>query len=126
MEQKIRMKALRLSNRLKQSEMAEIIGVTQSVVSRMELPPSWKVSEPQFDALCERFGREMVENYIDGGASVVVAGNTNRGDGQQNIMQDPESLNVIRQLTESVTELARKQSEQTDRLLSILERLTNQ
>jgi len=49
-------------NNMFQSELGEILGIGQSVVSRMEKQFT-ELNEVQYKKLCERFGKEEVQKY---------------------------------------------------------------
>ena len=126
---KIRIKDLRQHFGIYQSEMARIISSKQSTISRMEMRPSSELTQSQVDALYERFGKEEVERFADNELnSVIATGNVNQGDGTQNnglISSDKEALEIIKEQSKTLSELATKQAEQSDRLLSILEKLSD-
>ena len=123
------MKEFRQSKGLFQSDIAEILGANQSTVSRMELRPYADLAVPQYRTLCERFGKEEVDAFTtQGDANVEVVGNTNNGGTQDNsvsVGNDGTMMEVIRRQADVLADVVRKQSEQADRLLGILERLTS-
>ena len=126
---KFRLKDFRQSKNLFQSDMAELLGTNQSTVSRMELRKSAELSLPQYESLCNKFGKEEVDKFVftDESVSVSVTGNSNHGSGTQSnnvSFNDSDTMAAIKALSGALSELARKQAEQTDRLLSILEKMT--
>lgn len=122
----IRIKEFRKAHHLYQSELAEIIGVTQSVVSRMETKLVVALEEGQENALVEKFGREDVDRFVVTDMPSIIQENRNHGGHQNNgvYVSDKESMNVILQQSSVIADALRKQSEQTDRLLSLLEKLS--
>ena len=127
---KFRLKDFRQSHNLFQSDMATILDANQSSVSRMELRGSTRLTYPQMQALYERFGKEDVDSFVveeDEDMGVVSVGNVNEGDGTQNngyMTADTRAYEIIKNQSELISRLAEKQSEQTDRLLTLLEKLS--
>ena len=127
---RINLKDFRQSHGLFQSEMAAILGMNQSNISRAELKGFLDISYPQQKILNEKYGKEDVEKFIirdDGPISVSASNNKNEGDVTQNnrfFASDIKSLEIIKQQSEALAELAAKQSQQTDRILDLLEKLS--
>ena len=125
----IRLKDLRQSQKIYQSELAEILNITQSSVSRLELRPVATISYVQYLALCEKMGKEKVDEFVSetSDSSMNVSGNRNEGGGSQNnsiSMKNDESLiDVIKSQSATILRMIEKQAEQTDRLLKILEKI---
>lgn len=59
----IRLKDFRDENKIQQAELAEVIGVTQSTISRNEALGR-ELTKKQFERLCERYGEELVMKYV--------------------------------------------------------------
>lgn len=59
----IRLRDFRDENKIQQSELAEVIGVTQSTISRNEALGR-ELTKKQFERLCERYGEELVMKYV--------------------------------------------------------------
>jgi len=59
----IRLRALRADQGLHQKELGEIIGVTQSVISRMEKAHA-ELDDIQYSRLVKRFGEAEVAKYL--------------------------------------------------------------
>lgn len=57
------LKRLRFEHNLTQNELGEIMGISPSSVSRME-SQCLDVNTIQYGNLCNRFGFEIVDNYI--------------------------------------------------------------
>lgn len=128
---KIVLKNFRQAHNLYQSEIAEILGINQSNVSRAELKGYLELTYPQEKALIEKFGKEDVESFLyeEDGENVIVEakGNVNEGGGSQNngyIGADKTALNIIKQQSEALANLAAKQAEQTDKMISLLEKIS--
>ena len=127
---KIDLKEFRQMNGLFQSDLAALLGVNQSNISRSEIRGSFDLTAPQREALYQRFGRENVDKYKVEGDEISInsSSNTNEGDGIQNngyMEVDAVSLSIIEKQSEALTSLAEKQAAQTDRLLQILEKISD-
>lgn len=57
------LKRFRFEHNLTQNELGEMMGISQSAVSRMETQ-SLDVNTIQYGNLCERFSYEIVDKYI--------------------------------------------------------------
>ena len=126
---KIDLKEFRQMHGLFQSDLAAILGVNQSNISRSEIKGFFDLTAPQRDALYKQFGKEDVDVYIidDGDLTINSSSNTNEGDGIQNngyMGVDAVSLSIIKKQSEALTTMAEKQAAQTERLLQILEKLS--
>ena len=125
---KLRLKDFRQAHNLFQSDMADILGINQSNASRSELTGFIALTLPQQQALYDKFGKEDVDAYtFEGGMELHATNNTNQGDGTQNngcFLTDNTTLDIIKQQSEALTALATKQTEQMDRLLTLLEKLS--
>lgn len=125
---KFRLKDFRQAHGLFQSDMSELLQTNQSSVSRMELKPSVKLTFPQMQRLKERYGEEEVEAFMeDDSISIDATGNTNEGNGTQNngyFGMDASAMRLIREQSEALMRLSAKQSEQTDKLLALIEKLS--
>ena len=60
---RIRLRDFRDENKIQQSELADIIGVTQSTISRNEALGR-ELSRTQFEKLCAEYGEELVMKYV--------------------------------------------------------------
>lgn len=125
---KLNIKDFRQSHRLYQSDMAELLELNQSNISRAELRGYLELTYPQRQTLFEKFGKENVESFaIKDDITIDASNNENNGDGTQNngyFEADVVSLGIIKKQSELLSKLAEKQSEQTDRLLEILNKLS--
>lgn len=126
---RINIKNFRQSHGLFQSEMASILGINQSNVSRAELRGWLELTHPQTQALYEKYGKEDVDSFIieENKNFVSASYNTNEGGGTQNngcFCADATSLEIIKSQSEALVELATKQAQQTDKLLTLLEKLS--
>lgn len=124
---RINLKNFRQSHGLFQSEMAEILGINQSNVSRAEIRGGFDLTYNQIQTLYERFGQEDVDSFAIPESRLIDASNNTNVDGTQNngvFGTDPTSLEIIKQQSEALAELANKQAQQTDRLLALLEKLS--
>lgn len=59
----IRLKEFRLANGKKQQEVADVLGITQSALSRTEALGR-DLSDIQIGKLCKEFGREVVMKFV--------------------------------------------------------------
>ena len=125
---RFRLKEFRQSHKLFQADMASILEANQSSISRMELRPSCKLTHEQYGKLYERFGKEDVEAFIvEDEKEVFVTGNTNEGDGIQNngvFGNGDAEMDIIKQQSEIISRLATKQGELTDKLIALLEKIS--
>ena len=100
---RINLKKFRQAHRLFQSEIAEMLDINQSNVSRAEIRGYFELDYNQENILVEKFGREDVEAFeVSGDArepiAVIASGNHNEGDGTQNngyFGADAVALSVI-------------------------------
>ena len=126
---KINLKNLRQAHDLFQSDMAELLDINQSNISRAELKGFFVPTYPQLQKLYDKFGKEEVDTFViaDEGITVNASNNSNKGNGTQNngyFEVDATAMEIIRKQTDVLMKLAEKQAEQADRLLDILEKLS--
>ena len=116
----------RRAHSLLQSQLADILGMTQSNLSRYETE-GVDLTREQYGKLYEKYGKEDVAAFIvDNSQNVTSCGNILHGTGTQNngIQSDKDMLEIIRKLTETITHHVEKQDEINSRLLTILEKMT--
>ena len=119
-------KEFRRAHSLLQSHLADILGMTQSNLSRYETE-GVDLTREQYGKLYEKYGKEDVAAFIvDNSQNVTSCGNILHGTGTQNngIQSDKDMLEIIRKLTETITHHVEKQDEINSRLLTILEKMT--
>lgn len=119
------LKDFRQSHGLFQSDMAQLLEINQSNVSRAELRGYHDLTFPQKQKLYDKYGQEDVDSFMIRDA-VVVTHNHN-GEGTQNngiFESDSQALDIIKQQSEALTELTGRYMEQTDKILSIIEKLS--
>lgn len=105
---RINLKNFRQSHGLFQSEMAEILGINQSNVSRAEIRGGFDLTYNQIQTLYERFGQEDVDSFAIPESRLIDASNNTNVDGTQNngvFGTDPTSLEIIKQQSEALAEL---------------------
>ena len=125
----IRLKDLRQDRGIYQSELATILQIGQSSVSRLELRPVAAITYPQYKALCERFGDDTVNNFVQESRDmqINVSSNTNHGAGNQDnsvsMSLDDPLVSIVQRQSATIARMADKITEQTDRLLRILEKI---
>ena len=127
---KFNLKYFRQMHNLLQREVAELLSINQSNVSRAEIAGFITLTYPQLQTLYDRFGKEDVDTYLidESQNATVASNNVNGGMGTQNngyYINDGVSLEIIRRQSEALANLASKQLEQTDRVISILEKLSD-
>lgn len=124
---KINIKDFRQAQGLYQSQMAELLGLNQSNISRAEIKGYLELTYPMLQTLYEKYGQKEVDKFrIDDNVSVNASNNVNEGGGTQNngyFHTDAESTEIIRRQAEAITMLAEKQAAQTERLIDLLEKL---
>ena len=129
---KIDLKKFRQAHDLFQSDISAILGVNQSNVSRAEIKGCFELSYEQEKKLFDKFGEKEVKAFCIPQKpcekySVVASGNANTGDGTQNngiFAVDATTMNIIKQQSEALTNLAEKQISQNERLIVLLEKLS--
>ena len=126
---RIYLKNFRQSHGLFQSEMAALLGVNQSNVSRAEIRGTFELSYPQLQTLYEKYGKEDVDAFAadENVVTVSASNNTNEGGGTQNngyFCTGMASMEIIKAQSDALAELATKQSQQADRLIALLEKLS--
>lgn len=128
---KINLKDFRQSVNLFQSDMAELLGLNQSNVSRAELRGFFEPTYPQLQTLYKKYGKETVDKFIvsdEGVISVTASNNRNVGRGTQNngyFSTDSQTLGIIGRQSDALIELARKQAEISDRIISLMEKISD-
>lgn len=123
-----RLKDFRETKKKFQSDMAAILGINQSNVSRMELKGVSSISYPQYKALCDSFGKESVDEFIvkDNEQPVMVVNNKNEGSGtQDNSINGADAMAIIHTQAKALSDALKKQTEQNDRMMALLEKLTD-
>ena len=111
-----RLKDFRKSQRLYQAELAEILGSTQSAISRMELRPI-ELTYTQYQALYNKFGQEVVDSFRFEGDEPSPA--------EEQDGFDSDSMAVIKKQADIIASCVQKQAQLTERLLNVLENLAN-
>ena len=124
----LNLKDFRQAHHLFQSEMAEILGINQSNVSRAELKGYITLNYSQKQTLYEKYGKEDVDSFEvkREDVTVEVSGNVNNGGNQNNgyFSPDEAAMIIIQQQSETIRKLAEKQAEQTDRLMELIDKLS--
>ncbi len=117
-------KEFRRAHSLFQSQLAEIIGMTQSNISRYETEGIEPTNE-QYDRLYEKFGRENVDAFVVKDGSHVVATNNVNGSGVQNngIQSDKDLVGILKNLTETLSEHVKKQDAMAEQMMALLQKL---
>ena len=135
---KINLKDFRQSHKLFQSDMAELLEVNQSNISRAEIRGYFDLSFLQKKKLFDRFGEDDVMSFAIGNGgdhvidaeqmSVSASGNVNEGDGTQNngyFEANSSLISIIGRQSDALMRLAEKQMEQTDRIVELLKKLSD-
>lgn len=119
-------KEFRRAHGLFQSKLAEIMGISQSNISRYE-SEGIDPTPIQFKKLYDKFGEEEVKAFEVNPSQIVKAeNNINNGSGNQNngIQNDADLLEIIKKQTDMIVKHIEKQDDINARLMSILEKLT--
>ncbi len=122
----------RKAHEMYQSEFAEIVGLTQSAISRIE-KDGLDLSKSQMEKLYERFGKEDVDAFCTDDRNI--SGNVISGNGNQNnsmeVKSDKELIEIIRKQNETIcrqfevqNEMNNRLASQNDKLISLLEKLS--
>ena len=119
-------KEFRRAHGLFQSKLAEIMGISQSNISRYE-SEGIDPTPIQFQKLYDKFGEEEVKAFeVDPSQIVNAENNINNGSGKQNngIQNDADLLEIIKKQTDMIVKHIEKQDDINARLMSLLEKLT--
>ena len=119
-------KEFRRAHGLFQSKLAEIMGISQSNISRYE-SEGIDPTPIQFQKLYDKFGEEEVKAFeVDPSQIVNAENNINNGSGNQNngIQNDADLLEIIKKQTDMIVKHIEKQDDINARLMSLLEKLT--
>ena len=119
-------KEFRRAHGLFQSNLAEIMGISQSNISRYE-SEGIDPTPIQFQKLYDKFGEEEVKAFeVDPSQIVNAENNINNGSGNQNngIQNDADLLEIIKKQTDMIVKHIEKQDDINARLMSLLEKLT--
>lgn len=119
-------KEFRKAHGLFQSKLAEIMGISQSNISRYEtegIDPTLA----QFQKLYDEYGEENVKAFeVEPSQFVNAENNVNNGSGNQNngIQSDADLVEIIKKQTEMIAKHIEKQDDINARLMNLLEKLT--
>ena len=113
-----KLREFRIAHSLKQAEIAEILGVAQSGISRME---SEKIELPivLYNKLYERFGKEDVDAF----KIVDEDSNEQQADLRLRETDNREFLAVIQKQNDIICEHIKRQDDLNKRLIDLLERI---
>ena len=120
---RLKLKDFRQTHRIYQAELAAMLGTTQSTISRMELTPTAELTSSQYQVLCDRFGKEDVDSFRTDRVSVDVSGNSVSGRSRFETNVNVNEVDVMTRIAEAVIRLSEKQAEQTDKILSLMEKI---
>lgn len=118
-------KEFRRAHSLFQSQLAEIIGMTQSNLSRYETE-GIDLTREQYGKLYDKYGKEDVDAFIlEEGVSITASNNVN-GSGVQNngIQSDKDLVGILKNLTETLSEHVKKQDAMAEQMIALLQKLT--
>lgn len=119
-------KEFRRAHSLFQSQLAEIIGMTQSNISRYETEGIEPTRE-QYEKLYEKYGKDDVNAFIvDESLNVSASNNIMKGTGVQNngIQADRDMLAIIKKQAETMASHVERQDALNERLVALLEKVT--
>lgn len=117
-----KLKEFRNAHSLKQSDLAEVLGLTQSGISRMETEKI-ELSIVQYQKLYDVYGKEDVDAFrVD---STVVDVNSILNEAQaKGLQQSVELLEIIKKQNDTLCEHVRTQDNFNRTLLMLLEKLS--
>lgn len=118
-------KEFRKTHGLFQSKLAEIMGISQSNISRYE-SEGIDPTPAQFQKLYDEYGEEEVKAFeIEPSPFVNAENNVNNGSGNQNngIQNDADLIEIIKKQTEAITKHVERQDEINSRLMDLLEKM---
>lgn len=118
-------KEFRKAHGLFQSKLAEIMGISQSNISRYE-SEGIDPTPAQFKKLYDEFGEEEVKAFeIESSTFLNAENNVNNGSGNQNngIQSDADLIEIIKKQTEAITKHVERQDEINARLMDLLEKM---
>lgn len=118
-------KEFRRAHSLFQSQLAEIMGLSQSNISRYETE-GIEPTPAQYEKLYDKYGKEDVDTFvIDDTMRVVAENNINSGSGSQNngIQTNGDLIEIIKRQTETMASHMEKQDAFNARLMDLLEKL---
>lgn len=118
-------KEFRKAHGLFQSQLAEIMGISQSNISRCETE-GIDPTPGQYQKLYDRYGEEIVKAFVvDPSQFVNAENNVNNGSGYQNngIQNDADLVEIIKKQTDMMAKHIEKQDEINARLMDLLEKI---
>lgn len=118
-----RLKEFRTDNKLKQSDLRNILGCTQPTISQIE---NGRIPMPTnfIRILNEKFGKDIIEKYIEPNTPMALSDNGSTsiaGNGNPHINANATLEMAIKEISEQ-RKLVAKAQEQIDRLITLLER----
>lgn len=116
-----KLKEFRLAHSMYQAQMAEILGQTQSGISRMETEKI-ELTIAQYQKLYDKFGKEEVDAYRIEPDSSLIPSSRKDSDIRTTAQQISDMLEIIRKQNETISSHIVKQDEFNARLLNLLER----
>lgn len=108
-----------------QSQLAEIMGLSQSNISRYETE-GIDPTPAQFKKLYDKFGEEDVKAFeVELPQFVNAENSVNNGSGNQNngIQSDTDLIEIIKKQTETIAKHVERQDEINARLMDLLEKM---
>lgn len=118
-------KEFRRAHGLFQSQLAEIMGLSQSNISRYETE-GIDPTPAQFKKLYDNFGEEDVKAFeVELPQFVNAENSVNNGSGNQNngIQSDTDLIEIIKKQTETIAKHVERQDEINARLMDLLEKM---
>lgn len=118
-------KEFRRAHGLFQSKLAEIMGISQSNISRYETE-GIDPTPAQFQKLYDKYGEENVKAFeVEPSQLVNAENNVNIGSGNQNngIQSNADLVEIIKKQTDMMAKHIEKQDEINARLMDLLEKI---
>lgn len=115
-------KEFRRAHGLFQSKLAEIMGISQSNISRYETE-GIDPTPAQFQKLYDEYGEENVKAFVVEPSQFVNAENNGSGNQNNGIQSDADLVEIIKKQTEMLAKHIEKQDDINARLMDLLEKL---
>lgn len=109
-----KLREFRKSHSLFQSQLAEILDVAQSGISRME-NEQIDLSPSQYKKLCETYGKDDVDSFVLSEEDIPR--------GSFDDIDPSEMMNIIKKQNDIICEYARNQQIYTEKIMNMVERL---
>lgn len=122
---RVNIKNLRKDHGVLQSDLAQILGLTQSSISRIE-SEGLELTKRQFDLLCDRYGADEVSQYIvkDSPINITIPKEKDIKDLSGIIKLLGEQHDSLCEIVQNQQEWINKYATLNERLLTVIEKIT--